>query len=587
MAKKRISDVLIEVLANAGIERIYGITGDSLNSVNDSLRRNGKIQFEHVRHEESAAFAAGAEALLTGKLTVCAGSSGPGNLHLINGLFDCHRNRVPVLAIASHIPQSEVGLNYFQETHPENLFKECSCFCELVSNPKQMPEILFRAMNAAVGNRDVAVIVLPGDVAVMETEIDELPTWHAPKLPRVIPQSEDILEMVQHINNGKRITLFCGAGCAGAHDEVVELATKLQAPVVHAFRGKEWVEWDNPYDVGMTGLLGYTSGYRAIEQCDTLIMLGTDFPYRPFYPENAKVIQVDINPSALGARVPLTQGIIGSVKDTLHELLPHLTQRDDTEFIDTVRKAYTKFRNDLDSYAVAEPDGVAIHPQYFVNRLNKLAADDAIFTFDVGTPVIWTARHIKTNGKRRIIGSYNHGSMANAMMHAIGAQNACPNRQVISLSGDGGFTMMMGEMLSLKQLNLPVKVFVFNNEELSFIAMEMKASGYLDYATDFVNPDFGKLAESAGIKGISITNSSEVDEKIKEALNYNEGPVIINVRVDKQELAMPPKIAYQQAKGFSKYLINAILDGRGTELKEMAKTNWMNINLCTKICQNN
>ncbi|MDU3238506.1 MAG: thiamine pyrophosphate-binding protein, partial [Veillonella sp.] len=282
MAKKRISDVLIEVLANAGIERIYGITGDSLNSVNDSLRRNGKIQFEHVRHEESAAFAAGAEALLTGKLTVCAGSSGPGNLHLINGLFDCHRNRVPVLAIASHIPQSEVGLNYFQETHPENLFKECSCFCELVSNPKQMPEILFRAMNAAVGNRDVAVIVLPGDVAVMETEIDELPTWHAPKLPRVIPQSEDILEMVQHITNGKRITLFCGAGCAGAHDEVVELAAKLQAPVVHAFRGKEWVEWDNPYDVGMTGLLGYTSGYRAIEQCDTLIMLGTDFPYRPF-----------------------------------------------------------------------------------------------------------------------------------------------------------------------------------------------------------------------------------------------------------------------------------------------------------------
>ena len=240
-----------------------------------------------------------------------------------------------------------------------------------------------------------------------------------------------------------------------------------------------------------------------------------------------------------------------------------------------MRKAYTKFRSDLDSYAVAESDGVAIHPQYFVNRLNKLAADDAIFTFDVGTPVIWTARHIKTNGKRRIIGSYNHGSMANAMMHAIGAQNACPNRQVISLSGDGGFTMMMGEMLSLKQLNLPVKVFVFNNEELSFIAMEMKASGYLDYATDFVNPDFGKLAEAAGIKGISITNSSEVDEKIKEALNYNEGPVIINVRVDKQELAMPPKIAYQQAKGFSKYLINAILDGRGTELKEMAKTNWM------------
>ena len=574
MAKKRISDVLIEVLANAGIERIYGITGDSLNSVNDSLRRNGKIAFEHVRHEETAAFAAGAEAALTHKLTVCAGSSGPGNLHLINGLFDCHRNRVPVLAIASHIPQSEVGLNYFQETHPENLFKECSCFCELVSHPKQMPEILFRAMNAAVGNQDVAVIVLPGDVAVMETEIDELPVWHHPRLPHIVPQREDIEEMSAHLEKGERITLFCGAGCEGAHDEVVELAKRLQAPVVHAFRGKEWVEWDNPYDVGMTGLLGYTSGYRAIEHCDTLIMLGTDFPYRPFYPENAKVIQVDRDPSALGRRVPLTQGIIGTVKDTLKELLPLVGQRENTEFIDTIRKEYTKFRENLDSYAAAEPDGVAIHPQYFVNRLNKLASEDAIFTFDVGTPVIWTARHLKTNGKCRILGSYNHGSMANAMMHAIGAQNACPNRQVISLSGDGGFTMMMGEMLTLKQLNLPVKIFVFNNEELSFIAMEMKASGYLDYATDFVNPDFGKLAEAAGIKGVSIQNSSEVDEKIMEALNHN-GPVIVNVRVDKQELAMPPKIAYQQAKGFSKYLINAILDGRGTELKEMAKTNWM------------
>ena len=574
MAKKRISDVLIEVLANAGIERIYGITGDSLNSVNDSLRRNGKIAFEHVRHEETAAFAAGAEASLTGKLTVCAGSSGPGNLHLINGLFDCHRNRVPVLAIASHIPQSEVGLNYFQETHPENLFKECSCICELISNPKQMPEILFRAMNAAVGNQDVAVIVLPGDVAVMETEIDELPVWHHPRLPHIVPQREDIEEMSAHLEKGERITLFCGAGCEGAHDEVVELAKRLQAPVVHAFRGKEWVEWDNPYDVGMTGLLGYTSGYRAIEHCDTLIMLGTDFPYRPFYPENAKVIQVERDTSALGRRVPLTQGIIGTVKDTLKELLPLVGQRENTEFIDTIRKEYTKFRENLDSYAAAEPDGVAIHPQYFVNRLNKLASEDAIFTFDVGTPVIWTARHLKTNGKRRILGSYNHGSMANAMMHAIGAQNACPNRQVISLSGDGGFTMMMGEMLTLKQLNLPIKIFVFNNEELSFIAMEMKASGYLDYATDFVNPDFGKLAEAAGIKGVSIQNSSEVDEKIMEALNHN-GPVIVNVRVDKQELAMPPKIAYQQAKGFSKYLINAILDGRGTELKEMAKTNWM------------
>ena len=573
MATMRISDLIIDVLAKAGVERIYGITGDSLNSINDSLRRNGKITFEHVRHEEAAAFAAGAEASLTQKLAVCAGSSGPGNLHLINGLFDCHRNRVPVLAIASHIPQSEVGLGYFQETHPENLFKECSCFCELVSNPKQMPEILFRAMNAAIGNRDVAVIVLPGGVAMMDAEVNQLPTWHQPRLPHVVPNQDDITELLSHIQEGKRITLFCGAGCQGAHDQVVELATKLQAPVVPAFRGKECVEWDNPYSVGMTGLLGYTSGYRAIEQCDTLIMLGTDFPYRPFYPKTAKVIQVDINPSALGARVPLTQGIIGSVKDTLDALLPHLAQRNDTEFIDTIRKAYDKFNKDIASYASPEGPGKPIHPQYFVSRLNKLAADDAIFTFDVGTPVIWTARHIKTNGKRRIIGSFNHGSMANAMMHAIGAQKACPNRQVISLSGDGGFTMMMGEMLTLKQLDIPAKIFVFNNQELAFIAMEMKAVGFLDYATDFDNPNFADLAQAAGIKGISIDDSSQVDAKIQEALNHN-GPVIVNVNVDPQELSMPPKIAFDQAKGFSKYIINAILDGRGTDLKEMAETNW-------------
>lgn len=574
MAKKRISDVLIDILADAGIKRIYGITGDSLNSVNDSLRRNGRIEFQHVRHEEAAAFAAGAEAGLTGKLTVCAGSSGPGNLHLINGLFDCHRNRVPVLAIASHIPQSEVGLNYFQETHPQELFKECSDFCELISSPKQMPEILFRAMNTAIGKQGVAVIVLPGDVAVMEMDIDEIPAWNPPRLPRIVPQDEDITEMAHYLNKGERVTLFCGAGCKGAHDEVVALAAKLNAPVVHAFRGKEYVEWDNPYDVGMTGLLGYTSGYRAIEQCDTLLMVGTDFPYRPFYPDNAKVIQIDHDPSALGRRVPLNLGVIGDVKSTLTALLPKVEQKKDTEFLDVVKKTYAKFRSDLASYVKAEPDGVEIHPQYFVNRLNELAADDAIFTFDVGTPVIWTARHIKTNGKRRIIGSFNHGSMANAMMHAIGAQSAEPNRQVISMSGDGGFTMMMGEMLTLKQLNLPAKVFVFNNGDLGFIAMEMKASGYLDYATHLQNPNFATMAESVGIKGISIKNSSEVDAKIKEALAYN-GPVVIDVQVNKQELAMPPKITYAQAKGFSKFLIRAIIDGRGTELMDMTKTNWM------------
>ena len=573
MATKRISDVLIDILANAGIKRIYGITGDSLNSVNDSLRRDGRISFQHVRHEEAAAFAAGAEAALTGHLAVCAGSSGPGNLHLINGLFDCQRNRVPVLAIASHIPQSEVGLNYFQETHPQNLFKECSVFAELVSSPKQMPEILFRAMNAAIGLRGVAVVVLPGDVAVMEMEADGIPAWRAPRRSHVVPVDADIEEIADFLNHGKRVALLCGAGCYDAHDEVVALASKLHAPVVQGFRGKEFLEWENPYDAGLTGLLGYTSGYRAMEQCDTLLMLGTDFPYRPFYPEHAKVIQVDRDASALGRRVPLSLGVVGDVKDTLLKLLPKVEQKKDTEFADTIRKAYKKFRSDLASYVKPEPDGTPIHPQYFVNRLNELAAEDAVFTFDVGTPVIWAARHLRMNGKRRLLGSFNHGSMANAMMHAIGAQSAFPKRQVISMSGDGGFTMMMGEILTLKQLNLPAKIFVFNNGDLSFIALEMKSAGYLDYATRLKNPNFADMAEAAGLKGISIKNSGEVDDKIREALAY-DGPVIIDVAVNKQELAMPPRIAYAQAMGFSKFLVRAIIDGRGTELLDMAKTNW-------------
>ena len=575
MPKKIIADVLVDVLATAGVERIYGLTGDSFNAINDSLRRDGRIQFQHIRHEETAAFAAGAEAAITGKLAVCAASCGPGNLHLINGLFDCQRNRVPVLAIATHIPSTEIGLHYFQETHPQELFKECSEFVELVTNPKQMPEILYRAMNTAIGKKGVAVIVLPGDVSIMEMKAPDTALWKPPVAPHIIPQEEEINTLANHLQTADKVTLFCGAGCAGAHDEVVKLASLLHAPVVHAFRGKEWVEWDNPYNAGMTGLLGYTSGYEAVDNCDLLLMLGTDFPYRPFYPSNAKVIQIDHDPSALGRRALLTQGIIGDVKDTLQILLPKLKQKESTEFSDRIKKTFKKFRSDLDSYAVPAKSGDAHHPQYVVNRINALADEDAIFTFDVGTPVIWSARHLHMNGKRRLLGSFNHGSMANAMMHAIGAQSACPNRQVISLSGDGGFTMMMGDVLSLKQLNLPVKVVVFNNGDLNFIALEMRASGYLDYATKLDNPNFADMAEAIGIKGVHIDSSvTDVDAKLKEAFQH-DGPVIIDVAVNDQELAMPPKIDMKQAAGFGRFLVKAMLDGRGTELIDLAKTNWV------------
>ncbi|MCF0156495.1 MAG: ubiquinone-dependent pyruvate dehydrogenase, partial [Veillonella sp.] len=556
-----IAEALVKILADAGVERIYGITGDSLNAVNDALRRDGRIEWEHVRHEEAAAYAAGAEAAVTGKLAVCAGSAGPGNLHLINGLYDCKRNHVPVLAIASHIPSSEVGLDYFQETHPQELFRECADFVELITNPKQMPNVLYKALNTAVGNNGVAVIVLPGDVSLLEMETDFLPVWHAPRKPRLMANQEDLQDMAKRLNTAKKVAIFAGAGVAGAHDEVVALAKKLNAPIIHSLRGKEWIEWDNPNDVGMTGLLGFSSGYYALENCDTLLMLGSDFPYRPFLPVGRPVIQVDIRPGNLGKRIPIELGVVGDVKETVSAVLPLIDQKSDDTYLKESVEHYQKLRAELDSYAAPTEDGEAIHPQYLANRMSALAADDAIFTVDVGTPVIWTARHIHSNGKRRIIGSFNHGSMANAMIQAIGAQKAAPNRQVVTMSGDGGFGMMMGEILTLKQLNLPVKVVIFDNSDLAFVALEMKAAGLIDYQTNLENPNYAQLAEAVGIKGIRVENAKDLDGALKEAFNH-DGPVIVDVKVAKQELAMPPKIELAQAKGFSLFLMKAIMNGR-------------------------
>lgn len=486
---KTVADLLAESLANIGVERIWGVTGDSLNGVNDSLRRLGKIEWMHVRHEETAAFAAGAEAAVTGRLGVCAGSCGPGNLHLINGLFDCKRNHVPVLAIAAHIPSSEIGLGYFQETHPQELFRECSDFVELVSNPAQIPGVLNRALNTAIGQNGVSVLVIPGDVALADAPMSSAPHQAIASLPRILPHETEINRLAALLNESNAITILAGSGCAGQHDSVVALADALKAPVVHALRGKEHVEWDNPFDVGMTGLIGFSSGYHAMENADTLVMLGTDFPYRAFYPAKARIIQIDRDPGALGKRASLTQGLVGDVGETIAALLPLLKPRSDTDFLDAARANYVKAREGLDDLAKPSAAGRPIHPQYLAQQISKLAAEDAIFTADVGTPTVWAARYLGMNGKRRLLGSFNHGSMANAMLQAIGAQAAEPHRQVVSLSGDGGFTMMMGDFITLSQLNLPVKIVVFNNGSLGFVAMEMKAGGYLDTGTDLENPN--------------------------------------------------------------------------------------------------
>lgn len=569
---KTIADLLVETLSDAGVQRIWGVTGDSLNGINDSLRRFKRIEWVPVRHEETAAFAAGAEAAVTGKLAVCAGSCGPGNMHLINGLYDCWRNRVPVLAIAAHIPSTEIGLGYFQETHPQALFRECADFVELVSNPAQMPEILYRAMNTAIGKQDVAVLVLPGDVALSEAPAASPRHWVAEQPQRVAPTSTEIDRLVGLLNQAKAPAILAGAGCAGAHTELVSVAKALKAPIVHALRGKEYVEYDNPYDVGMTGLIGFSSGYHTLMSADAVLMLGTGFPYRAFYPKEATMIQVDRDPTALGRHTTLSLGIAADVRETLSALLPKLAERSDTTFLDHALAHYHKARSGLDELAQPAGAGKPVHPQHLMRLVSELAAEDAVFTADVGTPTVWAARYLKMNGRRRLLGSFNHGSMANAMLQALGAQAAQPHRQVISLSGDGGFTMMMGDMLTAVQQKLPIKIILFNNSSLGFVAMEMKAGGYLDTATDLHNPDFAAMAKVAGFTSFRVEDSTNLKETLTQALAH-PGPVLVDVRTERNELIMPPKVQIGHAKGFSLYMLKAVLNGRGDEVVELARTN--------------
>ncbi len=568
-----VAENLIATLAAAGVKRIYGIVGDSLNGITDAMRRQKTIEWVHVRHEEVAAFAAGADAHVTGELAVCAGSCGPGNLHLINGLYDCHRSSVPVLAIAAHIPSCEIGSDYFQETHPEFLFKECSYYCQLVSTPAQMPRALETAMTTALARRGVAVIVLSGDVALQSGEHLSAPAaYQKPVNPLTRPLDRDLDRLAQLLNESDRVTLLCGAGCAGAHAELLKLGETIKAPMVHALRGKEYVEYDNPYDVGMTGLLGFSSGYYAMLGCDVLLMLGTDFPYRQFLPTEAKIAQIDIRGEKLGNRAPLTMGLVGDIQSTIAALLPRLREKSDRAFLDKALRHYRAARKEMDDLSVGHPGRKPIHPQYLTKMVSDAAADDAIFTCDVGMPTVWAARYLKMNGKRRLLGSFNHGSMANAMPQAIGAQAAFPNRQVISLSGDGGFTMLMGDLLTLTQMDLPVKVVVFHNSKLSMVDLEMLSGGFLPTWTDLKNPDFAKMAEAVGIPGIHVEDPADLERAVSQTLAHR-GPALLDVMTNPQELSMPPKITLEETYAFGLFALKAVLSGNGGELVELAKTN--------------
>jgi pyruvate dehydrogenase (quinone) len=561
----RVADELIRRLAEAGVERIYGVVGDSLNPVTDALRLNTKVKWIHVRHEETGAFAAGAEAQLTGKLAACGGSCGPGNLHLINGLFDAHRSNAPVLAIASHIPSSEIGTGYFQETHPEILFKECSHYCELISNPKQFERVLHIAMQSAIGKGGVGVIVLPGDVGGADFPAEGAARSLVGRRPTVRPSEQDLARLAELINSSKKVALLCGIGCENAHDEVVALAEKVKSPVGHTYRGKPFVERDNPYDVGMTGLIGFGMAYEAIHECDLLLLLGTDFPYDKFLPTKCKIAQVDIRVDRLGRRSKLDLGIWGDVRETLQALLPMLNTKADREFLDAILRKHKEALRKINVYVDHVGKRTPMHPEPVAAAMSELAAPDAIFTADTGMCNVWSARHIKATKDRRIIGSFNHGSMANALPQAIGAQCAYPGRQVISMSGDGGLAMLMGDLLTLTQHNLPIKVLLFNNGVLGMVKLEMETAGMPDYQTDLKNPNFAKVAEAMGIMGVRIENPADVTSGLKKALQHS-GPALIDVVTDPNALSIPSHADRSQAVGFALAMGKMILSGNIEEV---------------------
>ncbi|MFD5109403.1 pyruvate dehydrogenase [Streptomyces cinereoruber] len=577
MAKQNVAEQFVDILVRAGVKRLYGVVGDSLNPVVDAIRRTKGIDWIHVRHEEVAAFAAGAEAQITGGLAACAGSCGPGNLHLINGLYDAHRSMAPVLALASQIPSSEIGLSYFQETHPDQLFRECSHYSELISSPKQMPRLLHTAIQHAVGRGGVSVVSLPGDVADQPAPEKAVESALVTTRPTVRPGDAEVDALVRMIDDADRVTLFCGSGTAGAHAEVMQFAERIKAPVGHALRGKEWIQYSNPYDVGMSGLLGYGAAYEATHECDLLILLGTDFPYNAFLPDDVKIVQVDVRAEHLGRRSRLDLAVWGDVRETLRCVIPRVRAKKDRRFLDKMLKKHADaLEGVVKAYTRKVEKHTPIHPEYVASVIDELADEDAVFTVDTGMCNVWAARYLTPNGRRRIIGSFSHGSMANALPQAIGAQFTDLNRQVVSLSGDGGFSMLMGDFLTLVQYDLPVKVVVFNNSSLGMVELEMMVAGLPSYGTTNKNPDFAAIARAAGAHGIRVEKPKQLAGALKEAFKH-KGPVLVDVVTDPNALSIPPKIKADMVTGFALSASKIVLDGGVGKMLQMARSNLRNV----------
>lgn len=575
MAKK-VANQLVDILSAAGVKRIYAVTGDSLNEVNEAVRKNEEIQWIHVRHEETGAYAAAAEAQITGLPGCCAGSSGPGHVHLINGLYDAHRSGAPVIAIASTIPSGEFGTEYFQETNTTKLFNDCSFYNEVATTPQQFPRMLQSAIQTAISRKGVSVVGLPGDLAKQAATDTESSTHSYPTVPSVCPSEAELIRLADLINSHERVTLFCGIGCKGAHKEVIALSEKLFAPVAYTFKGKMEVQYNNPYEVGMTGLLGMPSGYYSMHEAEVLIMLGTDFPYSAFLPTDIKIVQIDLKAERLGRRSKVDIGLCGDVKTTLQALLPMLQTKTNDSFLRKQLKRYEGVKKDLEAYADEKGQEDHIHPEYVMTEIDKLASDDAIFTVDTGMTCVWGARYLQATGKRHMLGSFNHGSMANALPQAIGAALAYPDRQVIALCGDGGLSMTLGDLATVVQYKLPIKIIVFNNRALGMVKLEMEVDGLPDWQTDMLNPDFSQVAEAMGMTGFSVSNPEEVLSTLCNAFEL-DGPVLVNIMTEPNALAMPPKIEFGQMFGFAQSMMKLLLNGRTEEVIDTINANYKHI----------
>ncbi len=568
---KRVAEIVVDTLQQAGVRRCYGIVGDTLNHVTDAMH-GSDIAWVHVRHEEVAAFAAGADSLVSGELTACAGSCGPGGLHFINGIFESNRNRAPMVLIASQIVTSELGMEFPQEVDFKAVYGSCTVFCEQVHSPAQARRVVALACQAAISRRGVAVVILPADISEAEVKHDVPFSAHYTQ-PVLRPSDAELQRIAELLGQGKRIGIYAGAGCQGAHPQLLELARRLQAPVAHTSRAKDFVEPENPYNMGMTGIFGIESGFHTLMECDTLLLLGADFAWGQFYPDKATIIQVDRDGSHLGRRHPVSLGVVGDIAPTLDALLPMLPPREDSSFLDECIERRDKALKKREQEE--QPgEGELIHPQHLTALLSKYATDDALFTADGGSPMVWVLRHIRVNGRRRTLTSLLHGTMANAMPQALGLQKAFPGRQVISLSGDGGLAMLLGDLLTAVQENLPIKVVVFNNGSLNFVELEQKVEGLLDNYTDLKNPDFGRLAEVIGFHGRTVTRSEDLEEAVQDFLSQR-GPALLDVHTSRAELVMPPQIEAKQVAGTALYAAKAVLNGRFDDVKHLLVDNFL------------